>query len=225
MERRRAAERPVEKKPFPRWLIIAGAIAVPIIGYIGSRGGPENAFQEIAEWMGFVKAPHIVAVQPRVANSRRFLVSVQNPSLRRIQITGYRAEPSIQEAAALSISRAEEDKPERCVRARTIRLRVPVPIAPKGEEGVEVEPWIEECDFSIRVDGTTGESNIAYWMPQTVKRARSIFESDPNAYRELVATADPSFIEYLNQSGLPEPQTVPVRPRASPPPPPPPPAQ
>lgn len=223
MARRKAAELPVERKPFPRWLIAVGAIAVPVVGYIGARGGPENAFQEIAEWAGFVKAPHIVSIQPRLANPRRFLVSIENPSLRRIQITRYRAEPNIQLVAALSVTKAEEEKPVPCEHPRTVSLRNPLVITPKSEEGLEVEPWTDECDFSIRVEGTTGKSNEALWIPETVRLFKAMLDADPSTYGEMLANADQPLIEHLKKNGLPDPATIKIKPRPSAPPPPPPP--
>lgn len=226
MGRRRAANSPAEKKTIPRWLIIGGAIVAPLLAYIGARGGPTNAFQETAEAVGFVKAPHIVTVQPRIANKRRFLVSIENPSLRSIQITGYRAEPSVQLAAALSVTKAEEDKPEPCEYPRKVSLRNPLVIASKSEEGLEVEPWLDECDFSLRVEGTTGLSNEGYWIPKTTTFLKSVLASDPATYRELLDNADPPLVKHLKKSGLVDPKTISPRPRSSaPPPPPPPPAQ
>lgn len=212
---RRSSAEPVNKKPFPRWLLIAGSIAVPVIGYIGARDGPANAFQEIAETAGFVKAPYIVTIQPTLADRRRFLVSIENPSLRSTQITGYRAEPNIQFAAALRVTKAEEDKPEPCSYARKVPLRNPLVIAPKSEEGLEVEPWLDECDFSIRVEGTTGLSNKALWIPETVRQFKAILDEDPQAYREYLASFDPILIEHLVKSGLPDPKTIPSRRRSS----------
>jgi hypothetical protein len=69
MVRRSAAGPSVENRSFPRWLIAVAAIAGSVMAYIGARGGPGNAFQEIAEFAGHVKTPHIVSVQPRTAGT------------------------------------------------------------------------------------------------------------------------------------------------------------
>ncbi len=224
MARRKSAEQPVERRPIPRWLIIGGAIAAivtPLLGYCAARGGPE-AIQELKEAAGYVKPPHIASVEPRIANKRRFLVSIENPSLRSIQITGYEAHPSIQAAASLSVNRAEEEKPEQCLFERKVSLRVPLVIAAKSAEGLEVEPWSDECDFSIRVEGTTGQSNTGFWVPKTIQVAKATFDSDPRTYRLMLTNADPSFVEHLIKNGLPDPTTIALKPGSSAPPPPPP---
>jgi hypothetical protein len=222
MARRKAAELPVEKKHFPRWLIAIGAIAATAVAYFGARGGPEYAIQEVAEWAGFVKAPHIVLVEPTLANPRRYLISIENPSFRRVQITGYQAEPIVQLAAALSKTMAEEEKPQPCDFPRDVTLKNPVVIAPKLEDGLEVEPWVDECDFSIRVKGTTGTSNEAFWVPKTIRMLKALLDSDPSTYRLMLANADPNFVNHLIKSGLPDPATIVVKlPSEAPPPPPP----
>jgi hypothetical protein len=209
MGRRSAATEPVGK-PFPRWAILLGGFGVAALAYVGARGGPENTIQEIAEWTGHVKPPHIVSLQPTMANTRVFRLSIENPSLRRIQITGYRAEPSLQEAAALSVTKAEEDKPQACRRSRTIRLRTPLVIAAKSEEGLDIEPWLDECDFSVHVTGTTGSSDPAFWIPRTIDSLKGMVRSDPSTYRLVLTNAKPALIDHLKDNGLPDPKTLPL---------------
>ncbi len=205
MVRRNAAGPRAETKSFPRWLIAIGAIAASVIAYIGARGGPENAVQEIAEFAGRVRPPHIVSVQPRAADTRRFLVSIENPSLRSIQITGYEAHSMPEEASALLVTRAEEDKPARCGRGRTISLRRPLIIEPKSQEGLEIEPWLNECDFSVKVQGTSGTSDAGFWAPQDVRYLKRVLAEDPSSYREMLSYAQPDYLRYLNENGLPNP--------------------
>lgn len=154
-------------KHFPRWAVALGGLAVLVSGYIATRGGPETAYREIAEAAGVFSKPDIVSMQPRLSNERRFLLSISNPNLRIIQITGYRAEPTIQVAAQLKVNRAEEDQPQKCEIARTVKLRRPLVIEPRSAEGLEIEPWTNECEFIVRVEGTTGESDQAVWSPNT----------------------------------------------------------
>jgi hypothetical protein len=110
-----------------------------------------------------------------------------------------------EETSALSVTRAEEDKPEPCVRARTISLRRPLVIAPKSEEGLEVEPWLNECDFSIRVEGTSGTSDVGFWTPKEVRFLKNLSETDPSSYRQMLTYARPGYVHYLEENGLPDP--------------------
>lgn len=159
---------------FPRWAALLGAFAVTLIGYVGARGGPEAAWQEIAETFGYVKPPHIVSLQPKSAGSLQFVVSIENPSLRKVQITAYEAIPSIQLAAAINpasgagslpLMKVEADSPVQCQERELVHLSVPLIIEPKSSGGIEVTPWAERCDFSFRVMATSGTSPEAYWAP------------------------------------------------------------
>lgn len=128
--------------------------------------------QELKEAVGIVASPKIVSLQSIKGNDRVFIASIENPSLRQIQITAYIAEPVTSAAAmtnagsgALPLANADET-PAECISARRVAIARPLVIGAGAAGGLRIEPWNEKCDFRLSVEGTTGLSEKASWTPQ-----------------------------------------------------------
>lgn len=182
-----------EEKPFPRWLLALGAAAAVLVAYVGARGGPEQAWKEANEALGFVSAPQIVSLQPRQSSPRSFVIAIKNPSLRRIEITSFGVDPAIDRPAlasekvsgGLPVLKAEHAKPVPCEDPHLFALVRPLVIGPQSSEGLEVTPWQDECPFAIQVIGTTGISEPAYWPPSLTKRIEQLRREYPQIYERI----------------------------------------
>jgi hypothetical protein len=205
-----------ERRSFPRSLIALGAVAAAVLGYVGARGGPGLAWQEIEEAAGYVRPPRIVSLEPRKADGKRFVVSIENPSLRRVQVTGYEAVPAIQTAAAiepapgagsLPVMEAEEERPSECTGPRRVSLPTPLVIEGRSSGGLALSPWNEACDFSFRVNATCGTSRKAYWSPRTEAMLWEMKRTNQQIFEVMVRSASPDFQEHLRHKGLAVPGT------------------
>lgn len=153
----------------PLWLILAGGIGTVIAGFVGARG-PESVIKELKEVAGVVEPPKIVSLQPTRNDESVFIVSIENPSLRQIQITAYTADPvgfaSMTNAStgALPLVDADEE-PAECIAGRRVALARPLVIDAGTAGGLTVRPWNEKCDFRLSVEGTSGASKKASWTP------------------------------------------------------------
>ena len=196
---------------FPRWLIAIGLIGGALLAYVGARGGPDAALQEVSEAFGYVRPPHIVSLQPAAGEHTTFIVSIENPRLRPVQVTGYEAVPAIQMAAliepaagagSLPVMKAEESHTAPCQQSKRVSLSIPLVIEPKASGGLEVTPWVDECDFSIRIEATSGISRKAYWSPRTEAMLREMQRTDKQIFEVLFKSASPDFQEHLRHRGL-----------------------
>lgn len=161
-------------RQLPMGLIVFGGVATVTAGFVGARG-PTTVIQELKESVGIVQAPRIVSLQPTPKDGSVFIVSIENPSLRQIQITAYTAEPAV---AAASMSQTSsgplplvdaEDVPAECLKARRVAIARPLVIDAGAAGGLTVRPWNERCDFRLSVEGTTGVSKAASWTPNLNK--------------------------------------------------------
>lgn len=159
---------------FPPLAYVVGLIAAAVTTYVGNRG-PHVALQEIAEAFGHREKPKIVALRQTKKEARAFNVSIENPSLRQIQIVGYYASPIWIPATAtvepmtdggLTLMEAGDD-PVPCDMALRFHLERPLIIEPGTARGLTIRPWNEDCEFVVRVEGTTGVSDVARWAPET----------------------------------------------------------
>ena len=171
-------------------MIILGGIAAVLVAYVGARGGPDHAWKEAKEAVGLISAPRIVSLQPRQNDRRSFVIAIQNPSLRRIEITSFGVEPAIDRPAfssetvegALPVLKAEHPRPMPCVGPHLFAIVTPLVIGPESSAGIEVMPWQEDCEFSIQMIGTTGISDPAYWPPSLAKRVDQLRRKNPQLY-------------------------------------------
>ena len=141
------------------------------VGYVGARG-PRIVVQELKEAVGVVEPPKIVSLLPTTKDASVFIVSIENPSLRQIQITAYIAEPSVTAASMgttasgpLPLVDANEE-PADCVTARRVSIARPLVIDAGAAAGLTIKPWNGKCDFRLSVEGTSGPSKKASWTPE-----------------------------------------------------------
>ena len=172
--RRKGIAKPSESRRLPLSLIIAGGVATVAVGFVGARG-PTTVIQELREAVGVIEPPKIVSLRPTPKDGSVFIVSIENPSLRQIQITAYIAQPVV---APASMSNAgtgplplvdAEDEPAPCTIARRVVIARPLVIDPGSAGGLTVKPWNEKCDFRLSVEGTSGVSKKASWTPNIDK--------------------------------------------------------
>ena len=156
---------------FPRYLVVGGAFLTLLVGYVGARG-PENVVQELQEAFGKIEPPNIVLFQPTRKDPLTFVVSIENRSLRQIQITAYVAEPVVNaggwtdaSSGPLPIVDADE-VPANCASNRRVVLSRPLVIDPGSSGGLSLKPWTEKCDFRLSVEGTSGISAKVAWTPE-----------------------------------------------------------
>lgn len=201
----------VKTPSFPRWLIVVGVVGAALLAYIGTRGGPGPAWQELNEAVGHAQPPRIVSLQQKRNDRTKFIVSIENPSLRRVQIIAYEAEPAIQNAAAiepapgagsLPVMKADEEGTVACNRSRRFPLAVPLVIESKSSGGLEVQPWTDECDFAVRVEATSGISLKGYWSPKTEVMLREMRRTNQPVFEAIILSASPAFQEHLRQRGI-----------------------
>ena len=167
---RQTGHRAIEPKPFPRWLAAVGACAAVSLTYVGARG-PQVAVQELRELFGGAERPKVISLQPASRNSLSFIVSIKNPSLSQIVITGYIAKPFFRVATYSNTGASElpvietNDEPSSCLYPRHVALARPLVIDPGAAGGLKLTPWTESCDFTLSVEGTSGISNEGRWTP------------------------------------------------------------
>jgi hypothetical protein len=143
---------------------------------IAALGGPEEAGLKFRSAMFGPPPPKIINVDfvPRGPKGS-YIVTLRNPALEDVLITGYRAyaqnpapccdEPgwsNVSTAAtangAVTVMDAEESKPEACEGSRWVGLPRPLVIEARGARALQVRPWNEPCVFSIDVLSDHGES-------------------------------------------------------------------
>ena len=199
------------KANFPRWLVALGLTAAALLAYVGTRGGPDQAWLELSEAFGYIEPPKIVSIQPKSVESLLFVVSIENPSLRRIQVTGYEASPSIEMALAidpapgagsLPVMKIESGKPRPCLETQRVQIAVPLVIEPGSSGGLMVMPWSEKCDFSITIRATTGTSRKAYWTPGSDTMLSELKKSDRPTFDLLVEASSPEMKQHLERQGI-----------------------
>ena len=64
------------------------------------------------------------------------------------------------------------------------------------------------CNFSISVEGTSGTSDVGFWTPKDIRFLKKLSEADASSYREMLKYAQPSYVHYLEENGLPDPATL-----------------
>ena len=167
---KQTGHRALEPRPFTRWLAVVGTCAAASLAYLGARG-PQVAVQELRELFGGAERPKLISLQPASRNSLSFIVSIKNPSLSQIVITGYIAKPFFRVATYSNTGASEllvietNDEPSSCLYPRHVALARPLVIDPGAAGGLKLTPWTESCDFTLSVEGTSGISNEGRWTP------------------------------------------------------------
>ena len=82
-------------------------------------------------------------------------------------------------------------------------------IEPKSAGGVEIEPWRENCDFSLTVKGTTGQSNVRFWTPNAERTLKMLEEINPDLAKQVLQDGDPDFLTHLREQGALSPEIEP----------------
>lgn len=198
MNRRKSSgTKPIPNRSIPRWLVVAGTIATILVGYIGARGGPIHTWKEIREVFGFVIPPRIISLQPMPSEKTTFVVAIQNPSLRRTEVTAVEVEPTDQLAAytespmgagRLPVIKADQARPPAdCNTGHRIELVTPLVIEPESSGGIQITPWQQECDFVIKVIATSGTSEEAVWAPKMDALLKRLEREAPELYDQFKA--------------------------------------
>lgn len=192
-------------RSFPRWLVAVGLIAAAFVGYAAQRGGVGIALQEFREAVGWVQRPQILALQPTKADPRTYNVAVENPQLTRVHVTAYYAHPlvilgpwipvDVQEAPLYRLQAVDE--PIQCnLPPHRFPLEKPVSIEPNSITLLTVQPFSEECEFSLVLETSAGPSSEGYWAPRHVGYLREV---DEDERRQELRQRGPAFAEYFQK--------------------------
>lgn len=161
-----------------RW-IVGTVVTVGLL--IAALGGPEDAWLKIESAVAGHRPPKIISVEPSAESSEgTYIVTIRNPALQDVAITGYRTGPvqfsdlplsSGMENATADLNTAAggggeavlvepvEPKPDHCSGKRLIKTARPLVIEPKRIAALQIRPWSEwGCWFSIAVLSDHGVS-------------------------------------------------------------------
>jgi hypothetical protein len=161
----------------PHWILTGcGTLLLALIAAAVSLGGPEDAWLKTQALWGAQPAPQILALEgdPKKP-SGTFVVTIRNPAIEDVVVTGYVAEPlgfgdlaganvstdmnAVEDGAGLvPVATAEERSPDPCNAPRVVRLPRPFVVEPKRAGALTIRPWESGCPFAVRVTSNHGQS-------------------------------------------------------------------
>jgi|SRR6185295_14250842 len=173
----------------PHWILAAlGVSALAAVSYVAASGGPEKAWLGIRSTIWGHPPPKLIDMQPDQKDESVFFISIRNPATEDVVVTGYRASPIEMSAASMNaidenaagaveggggaapVVTADEQEPDVCQAARTVRLPRPIIVEPGKTVAVRIRPWDQACPFQVKVFSDHGTSNDVDTFTATLER-------------------------------------------------------
>jgi hypothetical protein len=176
----------------PHWLFVgAGALLLALVGAAAALGGPQDAWLKTRSvWAGQLP-PQIISLEadPKQPDGT-FVLTIRNPAVEDVVVTGYQAEPldrfadltanattdlnAVEGGAGeVPLVTAEESNPGLCKGPRDVRLPRPFVVEPKRAGALTIRPWIGGCPFAVRVTSNHGQSETADSVEGTLRGWRN----------------------------------------------------
>lgn len=156
----------------PHWAVTAvGMLLLALIAYVAAVGGPEKAWLGVRAAIWGHPAPKIVSLEAERRDPATFILTIRNPALEDVVVTGYEATPLVVSAATENVIdpveggagnaplvEADEQEPNSCEQLRTVRLPRPLIIQPGRTAALKIRPWDQPCPFEVKVSSDHGMS-------------------------------------------------------------------
>lgn len=158
----------------PHWLLIGiGSLFLALLALIGALGGPRDAWDKLTEPIWGHPRPEILTVTEAPSKPPgTYLITIRNPSLEEVVITGYEAEP-IEIAAATAATNVSdpggeeiavvapvEAAPATCDTQKRVLLARPIVVRGRRSAAIRVRPWDKSCLFIVRIFSNHGSSDL-----------------------------------------------------------------
>jgi hypothetical protein len=161
-------------------LAAGGTLFLTVIAAVAALGGPEDAWLKTRALWGVHPAPRIISMEgDPTRTDGTYIVTIRNPAIEDVIITGYEAKPlyvaamtmgsnaavtnEVEPVAAgagmIALVTAEERKPDPCSGPRNVRLLRPLVIESKRAGALVIHPWEISCPFEVRVASDHGMSD------------------------------------------------------------------